>query len=215
MERAVSNVRSTVSKPAVFLSSPPTATITTTSAPSLLMARRSLGHARQISLRVDEHADLATADGAWFFDNLRKRGRHDHVGERLPILGHLESETGRHSTAQAGVDVRQDRKLAFLDLLVADLTQFEGERLHDMGLLRGGEAPVEHRRLGEVIVEGCRGAPLDWTIHDPRRLDIAALISSGHPGRIVNAIPQVGRDSLVHAPSSARNWALVTEPAVP
>ena len=63
-----------------------------------------------------------------------------------------------------------------------------------MDLLHLGEAAVEHRRLGEVIVEGRGLGPLHRSVHLSRGLHIAAFVGSGDDGlAAVDAVGPVGR----------------------
>jgi hypothetical protein len=100
----------------------------------------------QVGVGVGDDADLAAGDRTGLGHDLGEGGGHTCVGGRA-AAGSGQAEAGGDPGAQVGVDVGQDLELALLDGLLVALAELEGEGLDDVGLLKRGQAAVEHRRL--------------------------------------------------------------------
>ena len=136
MDRAVASVRSTYLRVPAF-STPPTGAITSAVAPRRRSRFHQLGDAGQVGAGVGDDADLAAGDRSGLGEQLRQRRRDGDILGGL-ALRCRQTESGGDLLAQVGVDVGQHLQFAFLDGLLVDLAQLEGERLDDVGLLDCG-----------------------------------------------------------------------------
>ena len=204
IDRAVASVRSTVTVRRPAFSTPPTGAITNAVTPSAAVAFTNLETPARSEPASAMIPILRPSIRPGSAKHLHQRGRDGDVLGGFAFRGG-QTETGGNLLAQVGVDVGQYLEFAFLDRLLVDLAQLEGESFDDVGLFDRAQAAVEHCRLREVVVERGRLRAHRRAFDHPRRLHVPAVLLIGELRLVpVDAVGMIGRHAgvdrgLMHA----------------
>ena len=188
---------------AARLQTPPTGAITNAVTPSAAVALTSLAMPARSEPGIGDDPDLASVDRARLGQDLHQCRRHGDV------LGGLPFGAGRPRPAatcshRSVSTLASTCEFAFLDGLLVDLAQLEGERLHDVGLFDRAQAAVEHGRPGRSGRRTRRLRAHRRALDHPRRLHVPAVLLIGGLRLVaVDAVGVIGRQHRCGSRSDA------------